>query len=374
MANSDPEDVLVVARDGITVEKSFEPDDFPVPAIAFVFRSDRDEPVSVRLVDSVPEDISPENIGFHPNYGAEFWGVVDDGIVFERELAPGEEYTTVYGLRGDDTDVPSKFLSDPTIESVTPSLDGEGGSETGDGAGDDVDIEADRDTEDGGGDTNVGVDPDPETADSAGNNGNTDTDSGSAAAEDATGATGDDEDGGADEPAGSDRNADPADGEPDSASVVDELLAELEGADPDDPEIVALREALGVGPAGAAVEARIEHLQSAVADLEAYTDAFEAFLDENGDAQQILDDINEQYERTHARLDDIEATAEAANESARSTETRLDDEFGDVREEIDALESEIESLSEELSEVVEMRKRLTEALGGIAGGNMPDED
>lgn len=374
MANSDPEDVLVVERDGITVEKSFEPDDFPVPAIAFVFRSDRDEPVSVRLVDSVPEDISPENIGFHPNYGAEFWGVVDDGIVFERELAPGEEYTTVYGLRGDDTDVPSKFLSDPTIESVTPSLDGEGGSETGDGAGDDVDIEADRDTEDDGGDTNVGVDPDPETADSAGNNGNTDTDSGLAAAEDATGATGDDEDGGADEPAGSDRNADPADGEPDSASVVDELLAELEGADPDDPEIVALREALGVGPAGAAVEARIEHLQSAVADLEAYTDAFEAFLDENGDAQQILDDINEQYERTHARLDDIEATAEAANESARSTETRLDDEFGDVREEIDALESEIESLSEELSEVVEMRKRLTEALGGIAGRNMPDED
>ena len=374
MANSDPEDVLVVERDGITVEKSFEPDDFPVPAIAFVFRSDRDEPVSVRLVDSVPEDISPENIGFHPNYGAEFWGVVDDGIVFERELAPGEEYTTVYGLRGDDTDVPSKFLSDPTIESVTPSLDGEGGSETGDGAGDDVDIEADRDTEDDGGDTNVGVDPDPETADSVGNNGNTDTDSGSAAAEDATGATGDDEDGRADEPAGSDRNADPADGEPDSASVVDELLAELEGADPDDPEIVALREALGVGPAGAAVEARIEHLQSAVADLEAYTDAFEAFLDENGDAQQILDDINEQYERTHARLDDIEATAEAANESARSTETRLDDEFGDVREEIDALESEIESLSEELSEVVEMRKRLTEALGGIAGRNMPDED
>jgi hypothetical protein len=104
MSNADHDEVVTGSSDGVSVEKSFEPDDFPVPAIAFVVRSERDEPVSVRLVDSVPSHVPPEDIGFHPKYGAEFWGVEGETIVFEREFEPDEEYTTVYGLRGGDTD------------------------------------------------------------------------------------------------------------------------------------------------------------------------------------------------------------------------------------------------------------------------------
>ena len=412
MASPDPEDVLTAVRDGVTVEKSFEPDDFPVPAIAFVFRSDRDEPVSVRLVDGVPENVSPENIGFHPEYGAEFWGVVDDGIAFEREFAPGEEYTTVYGLRGDDTDVPSKFLSDPRIKSVTPPLDGGVGSDSDtdaeadphdgtdadghdDDAGNEDHDDADIDADDRGDDTEADgaesddrdddaeapteVDPGPAAAGSDDDTDTVsiDTDDDPEAAEDTAGVPApgpDDRDAETGSSEGNDPAVGPADGRQGDASVVGELVAELEAADPDDPEIVALREALGINLTRATVEARIDHLQSAVADLEAYTDALEAFLDENGDAQRVLGDIRERHERTEERLDGIEATAEAADESARSAETRLDDEFGDVRKEIDALEAEIESLSEELSEVVEMRKRLTEALGGIAGEDASDGD
>jgi len=159
MTNANPDEVLVAESDGVTVEKSFEPDDFPVPAIAFALRSDRDEAVTVRLVDTVPEDVSPENIGFHPKYGAEFWDVSGDDIVFERELAPGEEYTTVYGLRGDDADVPSKFMSDPRIKSVSPHLGGgiddgtdhlDDGTDNGteDDTGASTDAESDTDAED----------------------------------------------------------------------------------------------------------------------------------------------------------------------------------------------------------------------------------
>jgi len=168
MTNANPDEVLVAESDGVTVEKSFEPDDFPVPAIAFALRSDRDEAVTVRLVDTVPEDVSPENIGFHPKYGAEFWDVSGDDIVFERELAPGEEYTTVYGLRGDDADVPSKFMSDPRIKSVSPHLGGgiddgtdhlDDGTDNGteDDTGASTDAESDTDTE--------GIESDTDTED-----------------------------------------------------------------------------------------------------------------------------------------------------------------------------------------------------------------
>ncbi|MEF8778890.1 MAG: hypothetical protein V5A36_08260, partial [Natronomonas sp.] len=122
MTNAESEDIVTVASDGVTVEKSFEPDDFPVPAIAFNIDSERDAAVSVRLVDTVPDDVAPENIGFHPKYGAEFWDVEDGRIVFNRELAPGESYTTVYGLRGGDADTATKFMSEPTIDSVDPPL------------------------------------------------------------------------------------------------------------------------------------------------------------------------------------------------------------------------------------------------------------
>lgn len=435
MTNADPEDVPTVASEGVTVEKSFEPNDFPVPAIAFAVRSEREVPVSVRLVDSVPEDVAPENIGFHPKYGAEFWSVDGEGIVFERELAPNEEYTTVYGLRGDDGEDPEKFLSEPTLESVAPPVEGASADDADsggvvDGGTDDAeadDAEAD-DADSGGGEATeresegeareesdavdgsdgpaigtddgadgstgatqgdvetVSIGPDPGDAavgvpgssggaggesEASGNGDSPDTDSdpdvrGDGVAGEAASDGGD-----------GDGSAAPA---PASEGTVLETLAdEIEAADPDDPGVAALRDALGVDLTRATVEARIEHLQSTVSDLEAYADALEEFLDENGNGQRVLADVREQYDETVARLDGVEATAEGADESVGALERRFDDEFEDieakidgVRTDVEALESELESLSTEVSEVVEMRDRLASALGGL-GAKPVDE-
>lgn len=167
----------------------------------------------------------------------------------------------------------------------------------------------------------------------------------------------------------------------DDSDLLSSLTAEIEAADPDDPAVSELRDALGIDLTRATVEARIEHLQSAVADLEAYTGALEAFLDENGDAQRLLDDLHDEYEETTSRLDDVESLAEEANESADSLDDRLDSEVDEIRAEIERIESDIEAFSGELSEVVEMRDRLTRALGGLAaegaidGGDAePDDD
>jgi DNA-directed RNA polymerase subunit RPC12/RpoP len=131
---------VVVEEAGIRLEKSFEPDDFPVPVIAFVVDSTRGHPVSVRVAESIPDGIPTGDIGFHPRYGSDHWTIVDGEIVFEREFAAGEEYTTVYGLRATPTDDVGRFLTEPRL-SVEPTADaGSGtavyGEGTGTGSGD----------------------------------------------------------------------------------------------------------------------------------------------------------------------------------------------------------------------------------------------
>jgi len=367
MTNADPEAVLTASADGVVVEKSFEPDDFPVPAIAFVVRSDREETVSVRLVDGVPEDVAPENIGFHPKYGAEYWDVEGESIVFEREFAPGEEYTTVYGLRGGEADAAAKFMSDPSVESVTTvePADGvvapDGPREAANGNGTDRTNADETPILSGEADVlDIGDAVPGNGADAAGT---PDSDSGDSA-------------GDGHEPTDGDR----------SGRVLDSLAAELEAADPDDPALATLREELGIDLTRASVEARIEHLQSTVSDLEAYTDALESFLDENGDAQSVLEGLREDYEETADRLESVESTAEEAKTEAADVDERLETELGDLREsvsedvddridaletELNAVDAEIESLSAELEDVVEMRNRLADALAGLGG--VPDD-
>lgn len=370
MSDADTEQLVTTSSDGVSVEKTFEPDDFPVPAIAFSIRSERDELVSVRLVDGVPDDVSPEDIGFHPKYGAEFWDVDGDRIVFEREIAPEESYTTVYGLRGGDAAAAATFLSEPRLETVPPGLESAEDASTPSGPG--VDPTDEPQLRDGSGETGGSV-PEPDDPDP-------DSDSGSA---DGPGAVGRDEIGGErDGSAGSpgpletgrmdpDRSrgtaAPTADADADGG-LLGALASELEDADPKNPDVATIRSALGV-ESSASVETRIEHLQSTVADLEAYTDALEGFIDEHGDASEVLVDLRERHDETVDRVDEVEAIAEDATAEIEATEDYLEAELeavrGDVRAvraDVEALEAEVATLSSDLEAVLGMRDRLANAL------------
>ena len=399
MTDADTDEMLTVVSDAVTVEKSFEPDDFPVPAIAFTVRSDRDADVSVRLADTVPDDVAPENIGFHPKYGAEFWDVENGRIVFQRDLSPGEEYTTVYGLRGGNADTAAKFMSEPTIESVEPPL-------SDDGEQIDSALEAavvDGSTTEGPSTETIEVgSSDPDT----GGLGDGTEDETEAGAESEAPRANDSEaerslsSAVASETSLSDDPSTEDDGSPSvqegDGSLVEALADEIRDGSADDDDLMKLRDALGLDLATASVEARIEHLQSSVADLEAYTDSLEAFLDEEGDAQTLISDTKARYEAIDERvgelegqvselrsdLDDRPADVETVVDERIDSELeevrsdlgelveRLDDE-GKAREEIRA---DLEDLSSELADVAEMRDRLTSALGGLAGGASPDED
>ena len=444
MTSADPGDIVTAASDDVTVEKSFEPDDFPVPAIAFTIRSERDTNVSIRLVDTVPDDVAPENIGFHPKYGAEFWDVEDGRIVFQRDFAPGEEYTTVYGLRGGDADTAAKFMSEPTLESVDPPQSESGDNEDIDTALDAAEIDdmetlendpaelaVSSETEHTGASTNGSVDDtevldiddataaaasgdDPDRGDDGEEPSVSDIDSSEESPETSQDApAGDEKEGG--EPSGSDHDAsseaatvpaddvaEPNDGSTPSAahdSLVSELATEIQEGNVDDDDLMTLRDALGLDLASASVEARIEHLQSELSDLEAYTDALEGFLDEEGDAQTLIAEARDGYDEAIDRIDDLETQItdvqselderlEAIDETIDETiDEQLDAEIDDLRSDLQAVEeqleteadarraikSDVDTLSDDVAEVAEMRDRLTNALGGLAGRTSPSE-
>ncbi|MFC7080489.1 hypothetical protein [Halorussus caseinilyticus] len=115
-------EVVTTNESGVVVEKSFEGDEFAVPAIKFVIRCERDERATLRLADDIPEEFPMDNVGFHPDYENDNWTAYKDHRVeFERELEPGEELVTVYGVRLADGDDPSTFLGTPSIEESRPA-------------------------------------------------------------------------------------------------------------------------------------------------------------------------------------------------------------------------------------------------------------
>ncbi|PSQ12412.1 hypothetical protein BRC99_05395 [Halobacteriales archaeon QS_7_69_60] len=366
MADVEPDELVIESDAGVTVEKSYEPEDFPVPAIAFVIRSERDEPASIRLVDTVPQEVRSEDIGFHPEYGAEFWEQEGNTITFTRTFEPDEEFVTVCGLRGQAADDIDQFLTEPRLDGVEPS----GGADDSEAvvrdvideeadSSDPVDLESDEvdfdiELEDPSGGTrttgepdqqddvdvpDVSLEPDVESESEM------DTDV-EPEPEAETDAEPDPETNGDVEPepetepdSDADSGAGFAAGSVEAASertagvegsVVAALAEELRAVDPDDEDVAAVRETLGTEAAVADIESKLGELESAV---------------EGATAEAA--DAAERAESVHEDVADLEALDPATE--------------GQVEE----LSADIERMEDQLAEVVELRDRLTDALGGL---------
>ncbi|EMA11206.1 hypothetical protein SAMN05443574_12220 [Haloarcula vallismortis] len=365
MSNSQAYDEVTVAADGVTVTKRFEADEFPVPAIAFNLTSRRSVPVTVRLVDTVPEDVAVEDLGFHPEYGSEYWDINEDRIAFEKELEPEADYTTVYGIRATGTDDVEKFLTEPEIENVDPPLDED--EEDLVGGGD----EAVRDVIAGDADSVPGLeeddDEDIETLDLSDPN---NPDSSVEAPEES--------------------NAAPADSEVQSGAVVATMAQEIrdQNVSPEDVKLLkraldAVSEAEDDGDTGGVNDARIQRIQSDVADLRAYTDALEEFLEENGTGEDMIEEFGERLDSFETALENFQDEVQSATETAtaasdqvddlseevESVEGQLDDLEDDiktVREEIDdgELADRIDETESEIEELKEWREQLSSVIGG----------
>ena len=361
MSDSQAYEKVTVGSDGVTVTKRFEEDEFPVPAIAFEFVSERDEQVRIRLSDQVPEGVAVEDLGFHPEYGSEYWTIDEETITFERDMGARAEYTTVYGIRATGADDVEQFLTTPVIEEVDPPLpESERPTPTNDG-GDEVVPESEDDVVrdviagegevpgleeegEGGGDEEI------ETLDLTDPN----------APEDGS----EDEDGG--------------DGEPvdvTSGNVVGAMATQIRNGNVAVDDLKLLKRAfdhVAEEMSDGSTDARITRLQSDVADLRAYTDALEEFLDENGTGQQLIEDVESQLEDLSSELGDMQSDLQAnsatlgdVNESVASVREEMDDVTAEVDEmgnDIDRVSSEVNSVSGDLGEIESAVDDLDEAV------------
>lgn len=118
MSDSDRDDVTV-SKDGVTVRKSLDSELYKSPLVTFTIRSEHDESIRFQLIDTIPAALSTDDIGFHPNYGAENWSIKDDSIVFERTFDPQEKYTTLFGVRGMEEKIHDMVETRPEINFIT---------------------------------------------------------------------------------------------------------------------------------------------------------------------------------------------------------------------------------------------------------------
>ncbi|MEF8882060.1 MAG: hypothetical protein V5A34_06000 [Halapricum sp.] len=349
MSDSQTYDPVTVSSDGVTVAKRFEADEFPVPAIAFRIDSRREEAVTVKLVDTVPEDVAVEDLGFHPEYGSEYWTIDDQQITFERDFEPDSEYTTVYGIRSTGTDNVEQFLTEPTIETVDPPLDEEEGDVLDESSSDVV-----KDVIAGESDSVPGLDDENEdeieTLNLKDPNDPDATVEGEGDVEGESGGT-----------------------EP--SNVTTTLLAEIHHGTVDDDVVRALRNELSVnGSGGGATDARIQHLQNEVSDLAAYTEALEEFLADNGTGDQMIEDFRDRLNSFENELDQIQSIAMENDETmdeVHSEVNRVSGQVSDVEDTVTSMEGtvdEVEGTVETLDSQVDTIDEEVDTIGADVDG------
>lgn len=444
MGDAEP-DERSVSADGIAVRKSLEAEQFRTPAIVFDVRSERSGRVRVQVREAIPDEIAMEDIGFHPDYGAEYWTVQEREVVFERAFDPDEEYMTLYGVRSIDEDEADALLTEPVVEIFEDDVETDDASEEVTDLRDLVseeDSQAVRDVIAGERDTLPGLgeaDAEPPVADEAEAPVSGDADPQPA------GAAVEADDSGTTEEAGV-PSAEPALGEepPDAVPAEADDAPEIEKLEPEDdeaparpptPDAAAADEDRQAEPTDAAAdteeaaaaeqqpaddgtmtvpvtggvarvlakelregnvsesdrreirealaytegstEARIKHLQNQIGDLVAYTDALEAFLDENGMAHELLDEVDEEIRALADSVADVEERVSSLHRDVSAVEDRYDetlDAISDLEDDVAGIENElarIDALEDEVDRIDELQADI-DALGERQGARIED--
>ncbi len=138
--------------------------------------------------------------------------------------------------------------------------------------------------------------------------------------------------------------------------LVDDLVTALESGAVGPDRRQGLREALGVESTHS-LDVRLEYLQKRVDNLAAYTDAWEAFLAEEGTGNQFIEEIDDEIEALRARVETLESGGAAGGTAA--SDARIED----LADRVDALEDEHGRRLDEVEETLGSLRRSVEALG-----------
>lgn len=312
-----PEDV-VETIENVSVRKSLDLEKYDIPTVIYELESGREESVDVTIRESIPDSVSIEDVGFHRNKGAENWKVDGEDLVFEYSLAPGEVCETIYAVRTDTTVVTDDLFTSPEDVDVTPAETAvptatpmtRSGAESPYGSGDGS---IEEEEEEGRSTPAGGVDLDETGLD------------------------------GEDVPDGS------------TESLADRLAEEIRAGEVSAESLDVLQDSLlNEADTGGAVDARLTQLQQDVGDLRAYKNALEAFLEDEGSAQEII----EAFEQ---RLDEVESEVTSLRASVDTLESRSDSHESDIQ----TMDADIDDISSEHEELVGEFESLAADLDGV---------
>lgn len=398
-SSADTEDVVSVTDDGVSVTKRYAPDEFPVPAIRFEIESDREDTVSVRLTESIPESFPMDAVGFHPEYHSDQWTAYQDNRVqFTGSVEPDTSLVTVYGIRLDDEFDSTAFLTEPTImvegagtasestatdvsESVDEVVSTDGNDAVKDMLMGTRDSVPGLDSEEGESDTDEPADSsEPEIEldiDAAAERvaGETDADGEEPSSSDGTpegererdpatdreteSETATERETQADDPApsnsgastdfdGQSRSITDADSgtEHGDSDLVSELASALRSESGTDEDIRTIRNALGSSQSGS-TEAKLSHLQERVEEVAAYSGALEEFLDEEGTGAQLIANVRDNVESLRSDVSSINEAVEANSAALED----LDESVSGNSDTLDSVTTSVSTLEGDLASV-----------------------
>ena len=111
---------LSASRGGVQVYKSVEVEGVRLPTVLYALQSEREQPISVRMVDPLPSGVPPEAIAVHDDFDGDGWELGADGrLAYSRELEPGEMCKTALFV-GLDAGRARRFSETPRVEDVRP--------------------------------------------------------------------------------------------------------------------------------------------------------------------------------------------------------------------------------------------------------------
>lgn len=310
---------VVAAEDGVTLRKRFEETEYRLPTIAYEFRSDRAEPVTVRVIETIPDALDPEDVGFVDANGTDAWEIKGPALVFEDEIEPDAEYAAACAARGENAAAIEEILGRPDAFEVEPP--------SGAGATPAPAADFTRNARTARSDAVV----------SRSRAGRSNDEAGSDRAVGKGGSV-----------AVADDRAEPR--------VVEQLVAELRDGEAGDENVALLKDALGIDERPKrSLETRIRQLQSDLADVRAYSNTVEEFLDRHGSAEEVVRQLESRLDAVEEAVDGLRSTVETNGATVAAVREDVDD----VAAETHSVSAAVDRLDEELAaEVSSLRSDL----------------
>ncbi|MFB6310287.1 MAG: hypothetical protein ABEH64_03795 [Salinirussus sp.] len=229
---------VVTTVDGVTVRKHLEAE-----AHAVVYELSAEQKAAVRIVESIPSALQPNDLGFVDSDERQPWTIKGPKLVYERSLDAGEEVRTGIAARGEHAAEIEVLLSAPDALEVDPVRESPQG-------------------------------------------------------------------------------------------VADRLLEELRADAVSAETRAALREELDTSRPRQSLETRLTQLQSEVADVRAFSNAMEAFLDTHGEPTEVIEQMEQQFERVDAELEAVREQVDSIDTDVEQLEKEMDTRLVDIEEEL----------------------------------------